>query len=254
MKIAGKIIYAVWALIIATVLGITCFSAYMGVKIHNIAESAVKSLATEYSDCEKYIEDEYNYTKLWTERPDNASYDRIKFEEENKRQEYDISMPKVLYYQDQNSYFSFNKIGYIYNNRIYSKNGTQEKGMALENSKVVLDIEYDGLDFKITKVFYDNDYNAYNIAPYMSCIELIVLLLINAIVRNVRYINYCILNKIRKRHFLRLIQPYIFPLLLLGLSFADMVPTALIIGIAEEFIFSCIFIIMNIKRKKGTSN
>lgn len=248
MKIAGKIIYALWAVVIAAVLLFYCFSCYMGFRVKEIAVSSIESQGEDFAKYDNIIS-ENDYIKLWNEKADNASYDRIQMNELSMTQSYTVSNPYILAFKDKNSFFSLNKIGYIYNIRIKDSEGNEVKSIAAENSKVVLDINYDGTDFKIDRVFYDNDFNEYKVGRFNG-LPLLIILLINSVARNVRYFDYCIKLK-KKRNLLFLIQPYFFVVLIAAAIVFDALPYALILGIAEEIIFILIRFALKIKNKKA---
>ncbi|MBQ5591133.1 MAG: hypothetical protein IIU65_05575 [Clostridia bacterium] len=243
MKIAGKIIYAVWALVITAVLVFYSFSCYMGYRVEQIAKSAIETQGEDFTKFEKNI-DEHNYLKLWHAKPDNASYDKVSIQELSLTQKYTITRPYIMPFKDTNAFFSFNKIGYIYNIKMYDANGNEVKSVAPANSKIVLDISYDNATFKIDNVFYDNDSNTYKVSK-LNTWPLIIILIINAIARNIRYFDYCVIRR-RKRNILRFIQPYIFPILIIISIFLNNFQNVLILGILEETVFTIIYFIKKI--------
>lgn len=220
----------------------------MGFRIKEIAVSSIESQGEDFAKYDNIIS-ENDYIKLWNEKVDNASYDSIQMNELSMTQSYTVSNPYILAFKDKNSFFSLNKIGYIYNIQIKGSEGNEVKSIAAENSKVVLDINYDGTDFKIDRVFYDNDFNEYKVGRFNS-LPLLIILLINSVARNVRYFDYCIKLK-KKRNPLFLIQPYFFVVLIAAAIVFDALHYALILGIAEEFIFILIRYALKIKNKKG---
>lgn len=246
MKIAGKIIYALWTAVIALVIMFYCFSCYMGFRVKEIVVSSVESYGENFASYDSVIS-ENDYIKLWHEKPDNASYDSVQMKELGITQKYSLTNPYIMPFKDKNSFFSLKKIGYIYNIKRFDADGKEIQSVATENSKVVLDISYDGMDFKIDKVLYDNDFNEYNIG-YLNGLALMIILIINAISRNIRYFDSCIKSK-RKRNILRLLQPYVFPLLIAFSMIFDLLAYALIAGIAEELIFTAIFSVLKRKAK-----
>lgn len=249
MKIIGKIVYILWAAVIAIVLSFYCFSCYMGYRVTQIATSAIESRGEDFVKFADVIE-ENNFIKLWHEKPDNASYDKVQMDELGITQKYTLSRPYIMPFKDNNSFISMAKIGYIYNIQMYDANSTEVKSVALENSKIVLDVSYDGADFRIEKVSYDNDFDEYKVAKGHG-IALAVILLINAVARNIRYFDYCVIRR-KKRNILRFIQPYIFVALIVAAIFFDALPYALVIGIGEEIIFTAIYILIRlINRKKA---
>ena len=241
MKIAGKIIYALWASVIALVMLFYCFSCYMGFRVKEIVVSSVESHGEDFASYDNIIS-ENDYIKLWHERPDNASYDSVQMEELGITQEYSLTNPYIMPFKDKNSFFSLKKIGYIYDIKRFDADGKEVKSVAQENSKVVLDISYEGMNFKIDKVLYDNDFNEYNVGC-LNGLALMIILIINAVARNIKLK--------RKRNILRLLQPYIFPLLIAFSMVFDLLAYALIAGITEELIFTIIFFIL--KRKAVTN-
>lgn len=247
MKIAGKIIYALWAIVIAAVLCFYCFSCYMGFSVKELAVSSIESQGKDFANYDALIS-ENDYIKLWHEKPDNASYDRVQMEELKITQEYTLSRPYIMAFKDNDNIFSLSKIGYIYNIKMYDANGNEVKSVAPENSKVVLDVSYEGLNYNVNSVVYDNDYDEYGVNTF-SGIGLAVILLINSIARNVRYFDYCVKRR-RKRHLIRFIQPYVFVTLIIAAIVLDALPYALMLGIAEEFILTLIFTLLNLKNRK----
>ncbi|MEE1002286.1 MAG: hypothetical protein U0L17_00880 [Acutalibacteraceae bacterium] len=248
MKTVGKIIYALWSAIIIITLLFYCFSCYMGYKVKEIAVSSIESQGEDFAKYDNIIS-ENDYIKLWHETPDNASYDRIEMNERSMTQSYTVSNPYILAFKDKNSFFSLNKIGYIYNIKIKDSQGNEVESVASENSSVILDIDYDGADFKIERVFYDNDFNEYNVNAFNG-LALLIVLLINSVARNIRYFDFCVKHK-KKRKLLLLIQPYFFVVLIATAMVFDALPYALILGMAEEFIFIFISKTLKAKNKKA---
>ncbi len=240
MKIVGKIIYVLWACVIAAVLVFHCFSLFVGSKIEPIVISAIESMGEDFTQYDDVIED-FNYLRLWHEIPNNASYDRINIRESDETQKFSITHPYVLINDRDNGMFSFRKVGYIYNNETVSKDGSRKNLVAQKNSKVVLSLRYEGASFVIEDVYYDNDFNDYGVSRFNG-IWLAVILLINAFARNIRYYNYCAIKRKKKNAFV-MIQPYFFSALILISCFINAFPLALLIGIAEELIFTIIFTI-----------
>ena len=220
----------------------------MGYKVKEIAVSSIESQGEDFVKYDNIIS-ENDYIKLWHETPDNASYDRIEMNERSMTQSYTVSNPYILAFKDKNSFFSLNKIGYIYNIKIKDSQGNEVQSIAAENSKVILDVAYDGNGFKIERVFYDNDFNEYNVNGFNG-IALVIVLIINSIARNVRYFDFCVKNK-KKRNLILLIQPYLFVVLIALAMVFDALPYALILGIAEEFIFIFIHKTLKTKSKKA---
>jgi len=240
MKIVGKIIYIVWAVVIAVTICFYGFSCYVGMKVEPIVKSAIESMGENFTQYDNVIED-FNYLRLWHEIPNNASYDRINIKEAGDTQKFSITHPYVLIKDRDNGMFSFSKVGYIYNNEIVSKDGSKENLVAQKNSKVVLSLRYKGTDFVIEDVYYDNDFNDYGVSRFHG-ILLAIILVINAFARNIRYYNFCALKRKKKNVFV-MIQPYFFSVLILLSCFINMFPLAFLIGIAEEIIFTTIFTI-----------
>ena len=241
MKIVGKVIYVLWACVIALTLSFYCFSCYIGAKVEPIVISAIESMGEDYADYDNVIED-FNYLRLWHEIPNNASYDRVNIVEEGATQEYSISHPYIVAFKDRdNGFFSLGKVGYIYNNKTVSKNGEKTNLVATENSKVILSLRYNGLDFVVDDVYYDNDFNDYGVSRFHG-IWLALILIVNAFARNIRYFNFCALNR-KKKNVFRMVQPYFFSILIFISFFTNTFPLMLLIGMAQEVVFTIIFTI-----------
>ena len=236
MKILGKIVYVLWSLVVLAVLFCYCVTAVVGSQVKDIVVSSVESMGTDYLKYEDKI-DEPLYAMLWHEKHDMVSYDRIQIEEQNLTQEYTVSTPQILFFSSKEKPFSFNKIAYIYDIHVYDGMGDEVKKIAPENSLVALDVEYIDGSFKIVDVYYDT-FDTYKISPFYL-LPLVVVLLINAIARNVRYFDHCIIKK-RKKNILLFIQPYIFVALLIVSMFVDIFYFAMIFGIIEEIVFTII--------------
>ena len=230
MKIISKVFKYIWFLIVGITVVLYCFSALIGYQVKSLAISSIESMGTDYMKYQDKIE-ENNYLKLWSEKPDTASFDRIQIEEQGKSQKYTVSNPHIMFFKDKNSFFSFAKVGYIYNIEVFDKNNT----IFVEN------------------VFYDNDFDEYNVSKYNGFF-LGVILLINAISRNIRYFDFCIKLKRKKKNIFIFLQPYIFVLLTALAIVFDFLPIALIIGISEELIFTVIFTLIKRKQKKMADN
>lgn len=246
MKIAKKALLVIWSLFVVAVVAFYCFSAIIGYQVKNIALSAIESQGTDFAKYDEIISQD-DYVKLWHTHPDEASFDRIIMKEQNIKQQYSITRPYILAFKDINNTFSFNKVGYIYDNYMVNADGTKGKQISYKNSNIVLDLEYNGLNFKITKVYFDNDFHEYKINGFHG-IWLAIILTLNGIARNIRYFDYCVVRR-RKRNKFRLIQPYIFVLLVIIGMITKMLPIALIIGIIEEIVFTLIYTVTNIKDK-----
>ena len=244
MKIAKIIMKYLWYAIIGITLLFYCFSCFMGYQVKKIAVSSIESMGTKYVDFEDKIYG-FDYEKLWHETPDNASFDRTQIQEQRKTQKYTVSNPEIIKIDGVNQF----KIGYVYNIHIYDKSGEETTAIAQPNSKVVLNIKIKNGSFLIESVLYDNDFNEYSVGSYFYESVLIILLLINAVVRNIKYFDYCVINKCKK-NVLRYIQPYIFVVLLILAAIFDILPIALIIGIIEELAFTIIYFIL--KHKKSS--
>ncbi len=244
MKIAGKIIYIIWAVIVALSLCFYCFSCYVGFQTQKIIHSSISSMGQDYNDFITVIAD-YDYLRMWHEKPLDASYDRVEIQEENMVQEYSITRPYILAFKDKDNIFSLSKVGYIYNNEMTDVLGNKSNLVAAKNSKVVLDVEYDGLKVKVNSIIYDNDFNEYKIGRCHG-IGLLIILLINAIARNIRYFDKCVVNRKKKNAF-RFVQPYFFSLFIAFSFIFDALPLALLIGIIQELIFTIIFAIIDKK-------
>lgn len=245
MKIVGKIIYIIWAVIIAISLCFYCFSCYVGFQTQKIIHSAVSSMGQDYNAYRDTIAD-YDYLRMWHQKPNNASYDRVTIEEDCLEQEYSITRPYILIFQDKgSSIFSLARVGYIYNNEMVDVIGNKTNLVAEKNSKVVLDVKYEGFKVKVTGIVYDNDFNEFGISRFHG-LWLLIILLINAIARNIRYFDRCIINRKQKNIF-RFIQPYLFSIIIAISFIYDALPLALVIGIAEELIFTLTFMIIDKK-------
>lgn len=247
MKIAGKIIYIVWAVIIAISLCFYCFSCYVGFQTEKIIHSSITSKGEDYNAYRDVIAD-YDYLRMWHQKPNDASYDRVEFEEENLTQEYSVTRPYIILFKDPQNIFSLSNVGYIYNNETVDILGNKSYMIAEKNSKVVLDVEYDGLKVKVNGIIYDNDFNDYKIGRCHG-LGLLIILLINAFARNIRYFDRCALNR-RKKNIFRFIQPYFFSIILAISFMFDALPWALAIGIAEELLFTIVFMIIDKKTMK----
>lgn len=252
MRIVSKIIKYIWFLIVAITVALYCLSALVGYQVKKIAVSSIESMGTDYLKYQDKI-DENNYIKLWSEKPDTASFDRVQIEEKGKTQEYKLSNPTIMYFDDENSLFSATKVGYIYNIKVTDKDGSVTTSLAKENSKVVLNLKYKSGSIFIDKVFYDNDFDEHNVSKYNGFF-LGVILLINAISRNIRYFDFCIKLKRKKKNIFIFLQPYIFVLLTALAIVFDFLPIALIVGISEELIFTVIFALIKRKQKKMADN
>lgn len=248
MKIISKVFKYLWFLIVGATVLLYCLSALIGYQVKTLAVSSIESMGKDYIKYQDKI-DQNNYQKLWNEKADNASFNRILIQEQGKTQKYTVSNPYIMFFKDKNSFFSFSKAGYIYNIEVFDKDGGKTTVLAEENSRVVLDLKYKNNSIFVENVFYDNDFDEYSVSKYNG-IFLGVILLINAFTRNIRYFDFCVKNKRKKKNPFIFLQPYIFVLLTaLAIAF-DFLPFALIIGIAEELIFTLIFLIIKSKQKK----
>ena len=108
MKIFSKIVYVLWSLVVLAVLFCYCVTAIVGSQVKDMVVSSVESMGTDYLKYEDKI-DESNYTRLWHERADMVSYDRIQIQEQNLTQEYTVSTPQILFFSSKEKVFSFNK-------------------------------------------------------------------------------------------------------------------------------------------------
>ena len=236
MKIAGKIIYVLWSLLVLAVVVCYLITAIVGMQVKEIVTSSIESMGQDYMKYEKQI-DEPTYGMLWHQRYDMISYDRIQIEEQGLTQENSISTPQILFFSSNKGAFSFNKVAYLYDVNIYNGMGEEAKTIAPENVLVALDVEYENGNIKIVDVYYDT-LDTYKISPFYL-LPLVVVLLLNAVARNIRYFDHCII-KGRKKHLFFLIQPYIFVVLMILSIFANIFAYALFIGIIQEIIFTTI--------------
>ena len=103
----------------------------MGFRVKEIVVSSIESQGEDFAKYDKVIS-ENDYIKLWNEKVDNASYDRIQMNELSMTQSYTVSNPYILAFKDKNSFFSLNKIGYIYNIKIKDYEGNEVKSIAAD--------------------------------------------------------------------------------------------------------------------------
>ena len=239
MKIAGKIICVLWSLLVLAVVCCYLITAVVGMQVKEIVTSSIESMGLDYMEYEDKI-DEPSYGLLWHQRFDMISYDRIQIEEQGLTQEYTITTPQILFFSSNKGTFTFNKVAYIYDVHIYNGMGEEAKTIAPENVLVALDVEYEDGGIKIVDVYYDT-FDTYKISPFYL-LPLVVVLLINAIARNIRYFDHCIIKE-RKKHLFFFIQPYIFAVLMIVSMFVDIFTYALFIGIIQEIILSIVFFV-----------
>lgn len=217
-------------------------------KINEIAVSSVESQGENFIEYDTII-DKYDYIKLWHEYPDNSSYDKILGEELGYSQTYTISSAYILPFADNEKFFTLDKVGYVYDIHRFDKDGNEVESVATENSKIVLDLEYQKGGFKVKKVIYDNDYNDYKVKRYHG-FALLAILIIDAIINSIRYFNRCVKSK-RKRNKIRLLLPFILPLLIAVSIYFDFLIYAVTIGVLADKILATALLIYDKKKMQS---